>query len=206
MSAPRQTIVGLVGQVCAGKSAVTEAFRRRGVQVYEADKNVHEIYRMPDVIEEVRKMFGEFVIDPQGQVDRKALGSIVFSDAAKLKALTEQIIFPRTGRAMNKEIEKFRESKAPLMVIDAPTLLEAGRGDLCDVLVFVQAPLSRRQEWAQRRGWAPGDLERREAQMLSEDVKKKAAKATIDNVGTLEDLDRQVGVVFETLAGRINLN
>lgn len=206
MGAKAQVIVGLIGQVCAGKSAVAEAFRRRGARVYDADQNVHAIYRMPEVIAEVRQMFGEGVIDGQGQVDRKALGRIVFSDAAKLKRLTEKVIFPRTGIAMNQEIEKLRTFKEPALVLDAPTLIEAGRDGLCDALVFIEAPLARRQEWAKKRGWEPGELERREARMMNEDMKRKASKMVISNAGTPEDLDRQVGVVFDTLTGREHLN
>lgn len=197
MSAAAPFIVGLIGQVCAGKSAVSNAFRRRGARVYDADQNVHAIYRAADVIEEVKGLFGEGVIDAKGQVDRKALGKIVFSDAAKLKTLTEEIIFPRTGKAMEREIEEFRKSGAPALVLDAPTLIEAGREKMCDVLLFVAAPLAKRQEWARQRGWPDGDLERREARMLDENEKRKRADAIIDNAGTLEDLDKEVGRLFE---------
>src|SRR5436190_23322145 len=96
MSDRKQIIVGLIGQICAGKSAVAEAFARRGADIYDADKSVHEIYRQPEVIEDVRKMLGDGVIESGGQVNRKAVGQIVFADAAKLKTLTEKIIFPRT--------------------------------------------------------------------------------------------------------------
>jgi dephospho-CoA kinase len=197
MSATAPFIVGLIGQVCAGKSAVSEAFRRRGARVYDADQNVHAIYRAADVIEEVKRLFGDGVIDAQGQVDRKAVGKIVFSDAAKLKTLTETVIFPRTGKAMERELEEFRKSGAPALVLDAPTLIEAGRETMCDVLLFVAAPLAKRQEWARQRGWPAGDLERREARMLDENEKRKRADAIIDNAGTLEDLDKEVGRLFE---------
>ncbi len=95
---PDKIVIGLVGQVCAGKSAVAEAFRQHGARVYDADKSVHEIYARADVIEQVVALFGAGVLNDAGQVDRKALAAIVFSDAAQLKRLTNEIVFPRTGR------------------------------------------------------------------------------------------------------------
>lgn len=204
MSAQARFIVGLIGQICAGKSAVSEAFRRRGARVYDADLSVHAIYRMPEVIEEVRRLFGDGVLDAAGQVDRKAVARIVFSDAAKLKALTETIIFPRTGKMMDREIDAFRRSAAPALVLDAPTLIEAGREKVCDVLIFVAAPKEKREQWARQRGWAAGELERRESRLLDEGEKRKRAAAVIENAGTLEDLDCDVGRWFDIWSGRAN--
>ncbi|HLX60219.1 MAG TPA: dephospho-CoA kinase [Planctomycetota bacterium] len=186
-------VIGLVGQICAGKSSVAEAFRRHGARVYDADKSVHEIYARPDVIAEVRAMFGNDVIDENGQIDRKILGEIVFSDEAKLRRLTEEIVFPRTGIEMQKAIEVFRKSDAPALVLDAPTLFEAGRAGLCDNIMYVTAPSERREAWARKRGWPPGELARREAMFRGDEGKRKRADAVIENAGTLDDLDRQAG-------------
>jgi dephospho-CoA kinase len=192
-------VVGLVGQVCAGKSTVADAFRRRNIPVYDADAHVAELYTQPDVIEAVRKMFGAGVIDAKGTVDRKALAKVVFADAAKLGALTRQIIFPRTGKAIAEAIEEFKASDAPLLLLDAPTLFESGREGLCSRIVFVGAPLERRKAWAADRGWDSQELERRDARMMNEADKRKRADFIIENAGTPQDVDREVDQIVKKL-------
>ncbi|MCZ7648772.1 MAG: dephospho-CoA kinase [Planctomycetota bacterium] len=195
MSAARP-VIGLLGQVCTGKSTVAEAFRRRGAELYEADKLVHELYRRAEVKAEVRKRFGADVFAPDGEVDRKKLGALVFADEAKLAELTREVIFPRTGEALDARLRTFRAGQAPALVLDAPTLLESGRGALCDRLLFVSAPRARREAWARGRGWEPGELARREGRMLDEQEKRKRCDAVLENGGTLEDVDRRVAELW----------
>lgn len=189
-------IVGLVGQVCAGKSAVAEMFRKHHVQVYDADKAVHDLYKRPDVIAEVVKKFGPGILDTKGTIDRKALGKIVFSDAKKLAQLTREIIFPRTGAQMQAVIDQFRKSRANMLVLDAPSLFEAGREYLCNYILHIAAPIERREEWAQKRGWPPGEVRRRESMMIPDSEKRKHADMLLANSGTLEELERRVGRLF----------
>jgi dephospho-CoA kinase len=185
-------IVGLIGQVCAGKSTVAAAFRSRGAQIYDADKAVHELYTRPEVIAEVRGLLGDEMLDGQGGIDRKALGRIVFSDPEKLKALTAQVVFPRAREVSQKAIEQFRTSAALVMVLDAPTLVEAGMLGLCDKVVFVSARSSRRLKWASARGWDSGELERRESCLLNEDERRGAATVVIHNEGTPDEVQDDV--------------
>jgi len=137
------------------------------------------------------------VIDENGAVDRKALGQIVFSDEAKLRQLTKEIIFPRTGVEMQKAIDAFRHSGAHALLLDAPTLFEARRQNLCDSIVYVTAPDERRQAWARKRGWQPAEIARRERMFKNDEEKRKRADAIVENVGTLEELDRQVGRLMQ---------
>jgi dephospho-CoA kinase len=116
----KKLVVGLVGQVCAGKSAVTEAFKRRGAMVYEADKVVHALYERQDVKDEVRALLGAEVFGADGQADRKKIGAAVFADPAKLKELTERIIFPRTLEVLEARLKEFKapECAAPALIVD----------------------------------------------------------------------------------------
>ena len=194
-------VIGLVGQICAGKSAVAQAFRRQGARVFDADKVVHEIYIRSETIEQVRKIFGAGVLNSTGGIDRKALGNVVFSNAASLKRLTSEVVFPRTAQAMLREIQDFQASEAPALVLDAPTLFEAGRENLCQHIVFVAAPLLRRQEWARARGWKEGEIERRETNLEDEKAKRLKSDVIIGNSGTLEDVDQTVAKLLKSWAG-----
>ena len=84
----KRPVLGLVGDICAGKSAVARALARRGARIFDADAAVHALYREPDVVAAVVEQFGPGVLDAAGQVDRRALGARVFADPAALRWLT----------------------------------------------------------------------------------------------------------------------
>jgi dephospho-CoA kinase len=197
-------VLGLVGPVCAGKSEVSRLLRRHGAEIYEADAVVRKLYEQPDVKQAVRRLFGDDVFDETGAVNRTAVATRVFGDSgdAQLRrALTEQIIFPRTGQVMQQSIDSFRARAAPrdVLVLDAPTLIEAGRPDWCDRLLLVTAPLQRRLQWAAARGWPAGEVQRRDAAMLPEAEKRRLADYVIDNTGTLADLGAAVDRLWRQL-------
>jgi dephospho-CoA kinase len=194
--AKAKPVIGLVGDVCAGKSAVADAFRKQGAMVYDADSHVHELYKQADVIEQVKKLFGPSVIE-NGNVNRKALGKIVFADAEKLKVLTQQVVYPRTSATIDKKMNEFKASNAPALVLDAPTLFESGRVNTCDRIVYVTAPIERRVKWALNRGWDANELQRRQSKMTDENVKRSRADAVINNSGTLEELSQQVSALLK---------
>lgn len=202
----QRPVIGLVGQICAGKSAVAQAFQQRGAKVYEADRAVHDLYGREDVKEAIRERFGGDVFDENGGIDRKRLGAIVFKDARKLKALTEEVIFPRTRVTVRAMAEAFRaDTEHAALLLDAPTLLEAGNEKVCDKLLFVSAPRARRERWAsEQRGWEAAELTRREQHLMDENEKRSRCDAIIENEGTLEDLDRRVGAVWKLWVEPIN--
>ncbi len=202
----RRLVLGLVGEVCAGKSSVAQAFQKRGAVVLEADRLVHQLYRRADVKREVRRLLGAAVFDARGAVDRRKVGALVFSDGEKLKRLTRQVLYPRTGAVLKARLKAFRTASgtgrsraggAPALVLDAPLLFEARRESWCDKKIFVTAPRKRRERWAREtRGWAADELARREGRMLDARIKRARCDATLDNSGSLRDLDRQVGTLW----------
>jgi dephospho-CoA kinase len=193
-SVPKRGIVlGLVGPVCAGKSEVSRRLWELGAEIYDADAIVRQLYEQPDVKAAVRELFGAAVFQPDGSVNRSAIASRIFGPAgdADLRGrLTEEIIFPRTGAILRAAIDRFRAAATPgdVLVLDAPTLIEAGRADWCDAILLVTAPLERRREWAAARGWPPEELDRRDAAMLPESEKRRLARHVIENIGTRDDL------------------
>lgn len=202
MSPAARPVIGLVGQVCAGKSTVAESFRRRGAAVYEADKLVHALYRREDVKQDVRARFGAEMFGADGEVDRSKLGARVFADPAKLKELTEQVIFPRTRVELMRQLDAFRAASgpnaAPALLLDAPTLLEAGYTQLCDKLLFLSAPKARREAWAQaRNGWSAEELARRDARLGDETAKRARCDEVLENAGSVAELDEKIGRLWK---------
>jgi dephospho-CoA kinase len=200
-------VLGLVGSVCAGKSRVARRFRELGAAVYEADDVVRQLYEQEDVRQEVRQLFGDSVFTASGSVDRAAIAKRVFSDDAGdalRRRLTKEIIFPRTGTVLRSKLGDFRATAVAgdVLVLDAPTLFEAGRADVCDRILWVTAPLERRREWAAARGWPPGELERREAALMAADMKRARSDFVIENTGSISELEAAVDRVwFQLRAG-----
>ena len=200
----RGIVLGLVGPVCAGKSEVSRRLRELGAQVYEADAIVRQLYEQPDVKEAVRALFGAEVFGPAGTVNRSAIAARVFGtggDPELLRRLTKEVIFPRTGSILAAEIERFRASAGPsdVLVLDAPTLVEAGRAGWCDAILLVTAPLERRRTWSATRGWPPDELDRRDAAMLPESEKRRQSEHVIENTGSLGELRNALDRVWNML-------
>jgi len=188
-------VIGVVGQVCAGKGTVAGCLGRRGARVVDADRLVHALYERPEVREDVRRVFGAGIFDTGGRVDRHKLASVVFGQPGRLAELTA-LLYPRVAVEVQAAREEARRSGAVALVLDAPTLFEAGMDGRCDWIVFVAAPRVRREAWAAGRNWAPGEIARRERCLKDEDEKRARCHAVIDNGGSLEDLDRQVGELW----------
>lgn len=133
-------VIGLTGRAAAGKNIVGEAFAALGCLVLDVDCLGHEV--LEESQQQVLKVFGETVVR-DGKVDRAALGSIVFSDPAKLKAL-EEITHPTMVATCKALIDKAVQEGREAVVINAALLYRMGLYTLCDYVVMVEASLLRR--------------------------------------------------------------
>jgi dephospho-CoA kinase len=183
-------VVGLLGGIGSGKSAVAAELARRGALVLNADELGHEALRQPEVRAAVLARWPA-ARGPDGEIDRRALAKLVFADPAERRAL-EGLTHPWIKRRVEGEIAR-AGSAAPLIVLDAAVMLEAGWNGVCDRLVFVDAPREARlARVAARRGWTARDLEDREAAQLPLTEKRSRADHVIDNSSTLDRLGQQV--------------
>ncbi len=188
---PDTTVIGLIGDICAGKSVAAAVFAERGAALFCADRAVHELLKQEEVRKEVRSAFGDGVLGPDGQVDRAALAQAAFADRARLDALG-RIIYPRIHARIREAVRGAQAAGRPAVVLDAPTLLESGGARMADEIVYVSAPEARRRAWAAERGWSAEEIERRERFLLPRAERVAAAGRVFENEGTVEDLKRQV--------------
>jgi dephospho-CoA kinase len=191
------TLVGLTGGIGAGKSAVSARLRFLGATVIDADQLARDVVAQgTDGLAEVVAVFGEQVLDPDGGLDRPALGRLVFADADKRRAL-EAIIHPRV-RARTAEMI----AAAPpgsVVVNDVPLLVESGLAGGYDIVVVVQAPAEMRIERLTReRGMSEIEAKSRIAAQATDEQRRAAADVVIDNDGTLEELNARVDAVWRT--------
>lgn len=195
-------LVGLTGGIGAGKTTVARLLEARGAIVFDADLLAREaIAPGTSGHDAVVERFGPHVLAPGGDIDREALASIVFVDAAARRDL-EAIVHPEVRRLFVEALEAYRDTDA-VVVFSAPLLVETGMHTAFEVLVVVSAPVQTQVDRLLRdRGMSEDAIRGRiDAQMPLED-KAAAADILIDNEGTLEELDGQVERVWADLRAR----
>jgi dephospho-CoA kinase len=197
--ANRKPILALVGPLGAGKSTAAECFARRGGAIIDGDALGHEALRQPAIRAAVIQRWGPGLVRPDGSLDRRALGRIVFADPAQRNAL-EQLVFPYIERRLREQIEQAQQDpRFRFVVVDAAVLLEAGWNQGVDRIVYVDAPASLRQaRLIQRSGWTPAEIAGREAAQWPPERKRTAAHAILANQGDPQDLQRQVDRLLQT--------
>ncbi len=193
-------VIGIVGGIASGKSAVAAEFGRLGCAVVDADAIARQALETPAIREAVVERFGPGVLAEAGRIDRRALAEIVFGDAAKLEALNA-IVHPFVLRRAEELIARHRRDPAvKAVVLDMPLLVEVGWADRCDRIVFVRCDRARRVERAGRgRSMDERSIEIRENLQISLDTKAALADNTIDNNSDFSALVRQVVFIFSEM-------
>jgi dephospho-CoA kinase len=185
-------VIGITGEIGAGKSTVAALLAEAGAAVIDADRVGHEVLDRPEVREELVQTFGKGVCGADGAIDRGALAESVFANAAQRRRL-EAIVHPRMRREFAARIAHWRRAGTALVVLDAAILFEAGWEALCDATIFVTAPREQREARVRTaRRWSAADLGLREDAQLPPDQKRRRADVVIVNDGTMDNCRRQL--------------
>src|SRR6185295_5855836 len=136
--------IGLVGGVASGKSLAAKFLVDLGAVHLDADRTGHEVLAEdPDVREAVINRWGDAILAADKSVDRSAIARRIFAQneagAADRKFL-ERLLHPRIGQCLDQKRNEAAAAGKPAVVLDAPLLLEAGWGKMCDVVVMVDSP------------------------------------------------------------------
>jgi dephospho-CoA kinase len=175
-------ILGLIGGIGSGKSTVArELASQRGFLIV-GDQLGHEALTDADVKRKVIARFGQEIVDEQGNIERRKLGTRVFADRAELRAL-EELVFPYIERRIHEEIARAQQlDEVDFIVLDAAIMLETGWGRVCDKLIFVEAPRAVRLErLARKHGWSEKEVTDREQMQMELTEKKAMADVVVDN-------------------------
>ena len=189
---PKPT-VGLIGAIGAGKSAAAAAMAARGGRVVNADALGHEALEQPEIRARLIDRWGTRVLKPDGHPDRRALAAIVFADPAERAAL-EAVVFPYIGRrALAEVLDAQADPAARFVVLDAAVMFEAGWNNVCDRVVYIDAPRETRlARLAARSGWTAAELAAREAAQWPAGRKRQLADAVIVNDAGVRELQEKV--------------
>ncbi len=195
-------VIGVAGGIGSGKSAVARSFARLGCVVIDSDKEARALLLRDDVKAELVSWWGSGILDAHGEVDRSAVAKIVFSDPdqrKRLEGLTHPLL--RTNRERVKAAAS--AASAPAVVLDAPLLFEAGLGEECDAVVFVDAPRETRLKRVQEhRGWDEAELTRREKSQLPLEEKRSRSDYVVRNDRDEASLHESVSRILDEILTR----
>ena len=195
-------MVGLTGGIGAGKSAVARRLAELGAVVIDADALAREVVAPGTPgLAEVVAAFGPAVLDPDGALDRSALGRIVFADDERRRRL-EAIIHPRV-RARAAEIAASAPPDA-VVVNDVPLLVEAGLAGLYQVVIVVLASEDVRvARLLHDRGMTEADVRARITAQATDEQRRAVADIVIVNDTDMDSLRSQVDAAWASLRARV---
>ena len=194
-------VIALTGGIGCGKSLAAEYFADLGALVVDADQLARAaIERGSSGFDEVVTIFGYSILK-NGEIDRRALGELVFKDPTK-KAALEAIIHPWVRSEFEAAVASLTGNQT--LVYEIPLLFETGGADRFETVITVEAELDKRLERLREKGLHPSEIEARMAAQASREERVSIADFTIENNGSKDDLLRQVENIWEALATSSN--
>lgn len=187
-------IIGITGGVGAGKSEVLSYLEEKyHARVILADQVANKIKEPGQVCyEPIVQLLGSSVLMADGQIDRKKMGQLIFSDAKLLKR-TNEIIHPAVKAYIGKEIEKAKKENVSIFVIEAALLLEDNYDAICDELWYIYTREEvRRARLKTSRGYSDAYIDQIMAKQLSEETFREGCDVVIDNSDAFEYTASQI--------------
>ncbi|MEN9740833.1 MAG: hypothetical protein RLZ72_1099 [Actinomycetota bacterium] len=188
----------MTGGIAAGKSSVCNRLRELGAHVESADELVRFVQRKGSpILEAIRERFGLGVIDESGELDRAALGRLIFEDADARRDL-EKIVHPAIQAELSHRIDTITANDPNAVIVyDIPLLVESKRVDEFDsVIVLACDPDVRRQRLIDLRGMTADEADARIAAQATEVERMQVADWIIDTGESLEETIEQVDDVW----------
>ncbi|GFO69465.1 dephospho-CoA kinase [Geomonas limicola] len=196
-------IIGLTGGIASGKSSVASMLERLGAPVVDADLLAREVVEPGQpALEEIAAQFGTQVLNPDGTLNRAALGTIVFADPAARRTL-EAITHPAIRTLAEEKIAHHQETGAQVLFYVAPLLIEAGSAARVDEIWVVY--LDRENQLKRlmaRDGLGPQEAQQRIDSQMPMEEKRLMGQVVIDNCGSREELAAQVERLWKGLGAR----
>ena len=133
-------VIGLTGSIGTGKSEAARQLEALGASIISADQVGHEAYTPnTEAWEHVVSAFGDEILQDDGEIDRRKLGTIVFSDPGQLERLN-QIMHPRMAQMVADKVEVLRGQGVEVVVLEAALLFEAGWDSLVEEVWTTDSP------------------------------------------------------------------
>lgn len=194
---PGKFVIGLTGNIATGKSVVRRMLEHLGAYTIDADALTHRAYaKGAPGYQQVLDKFGKWLLNREGEIDRKKLGNLVFNDAEAMKQL-EEIVHPLVRQAVEMLLQR---AKQPVVVIEAIKLLEGDLRKICDTIWVTNAPESVQVERLMRkRGFTEEQAIERVRAQSPQSQKVKMGNMVVTNTGSYDDLWKQVSEAWKEI-------
>jgi dephospho-CoA kinase len=193
--------VGLTGNIASGKSSAALFFAELGAHTIDADRVAHALYKTgTHTYDRIIAAFGDKILGSNGEIDRKKLGQIVFSETDKRLKLNA-LIHPEVGAAILRQMFELEQSSSSgIIIVDAALMIETGGYRMYDRLIVVTcAPSLQISRLMSRDGLTESDARARIVSQMPIEEKLKLADYTIDTSGTLKQTYDQVEEIYRDL-------
>ena len=186
-------LIGITGSIACGKSTVCRELIRKGYPVIDGDALSRELTGPGGAaMGEIRSVFGQRYIQPNGSLNRREMGNLVFSDPLARERL-DRLMAPYLKQLTLSRIEAVRSSGAALCFLDFPLLFEKGYDRYCDSVWCIWLPEDLQlQRLIDRDGFTREDALSRMRAVMSSDEKANRSQVVIDNSGPVDDTLQQV--------------
>ncbi len=199
-------VIGLTGGIATGKSTVSALLEKAGAVVIDADRIARQVVKkgLP-AYREIVENFGEAILLPDGEINRSALGDIIFNDPRE-KQLLNRIVHPYVRKEQNRHLKQIEKNDPDAIVIlDIPLLIETQTYmDLSELIVVYAPEHIQIARLMQRDGISKTDALARVRSQMPIEEKKGKATIVIDNSGTRENTRKQTLKIFQQLKDKQN--
>ena len=191
-------IIGVTGGIASGKSTVTAYLRKQNIPVFDADASAHDAVRLGSpCLAKIHEIFGDEILMKTGELDRKALATLVFSNKEALKKL-ENIIHGYVWAKAQEFIAAQKKEK--IIVLDVPLLIECGWYTSVDAVWLIKISEEEQIKRAiKRNNITEGEVRARIKAQMPFSEKQKYATIILDNSGSISSLEKQVSVALRTI-------
>ena len=196
-------LLALTGGIASGKSTIAARLAEHGAVVIDADALVRELQQPGQpVLAAIAEAFGPSVLTPSGELDRAALGAIVFADRAKLGVLNG-IVHPAVKEESQRRFRAALDADPRAVVVyDVPLLAEARGTGEWDLVVVAHAPAEVRvARMVANRGMSEEEARARVANQVSDQERLKLADRVIDTAGSIDETLAQADALWAELHG-----
>lgn len=192
--------LGLTGGIATGKTTISNYLKSINIPVLDADEYARKVVEPGTPgLAEITNTFGEQILQPDGSLNRKLLGQIVFNDSSARQTLND-ITHPRIQRMMADELHRLAEQQTPLVILDIPLLLENNNVAGADAVMVVSIPESLQlTRLMQRNNLTEKEAHARISAQMPLVEKEKLADFVIDNSGTISNTQKQVEKVIQKI-------
>jgi dephospho-CoA kinase len=191
-------LIGITGQIGAGKSEAARIIKKLGGYVISADRIGRDVVeRNPSVLRKLVAVFGPEIISPSGRLRRRCLAAVAFADAARKRRL-DAIVHPELLKELNRQTKEALKHYH-LVVIDAALLVDWGLQKKVQYAILVHAGKDIRTRRLLRKGYRKEDIDRRMESQLSLAVLRKQIDFIIMNNKSLDSLEVRLKKIVEKL-------